>query len=138
MSGKEDRMGRECDWKINSNKLKNLRINIKTIIFFNFQLQYIFNIILFSFQVCSTVVRQSHTLQSAPPDTSSTHLVPCTVTTILLTVFPVLYFTSLQLFCNCQFVLLSPFTLLHKPPCPSHLTTQFVDLLMRAILEGVR
>ena len=43
------------------------------------------------------------------PDISGTHLASHIVLTILLTVFPMLYFTSLGLFCNHQFVLLTPF-----------------------------
>ena len=39
------------------------------------------------------------------PDTSSTHLAPYIIITILLTKFPVLYFTS-----PCQYGLLNPFT----------------------------
>ena len=46
------------------------------------------------------------------PSISSPHLAPHTVITILLTVFPMLYFTTLWLFCNYQFVLLNPFTFL--------------------------
>ena len=42
-------------------------------------------------------VRQSYTLQSVCTDTSSMFLVPYRVITILLTIFPVLYFTSLGL-----------------------------------------
>ena len=70
-----------------------------------FQLQFTFNIIL----VYSIVVRQSYTLQSVPSDISSTHL-SYLVITILLTIFPVLNFTSLWLFCNYHFVLLNLFT----------------------------
>ena len=67
------------------------------------------------------VVRQLYTLQSGPPDTSSIHLAPYTVTTVLLTVFPVLSFTSLWLFYNYQFILLNPFTFCPQPanPLPS-------------------
>ena len=36
-------------------------------------------------------------------------MAPHIVIRILLTIFPVLYFTSPWLFCNCQFVLLNPF-----------------------------
>ena len=38
------------------------------------------------------MVRQSRTLQSAPPGIPSTHLAPHIITTILLTMFPMLYF----------------------------------------------
>ena len=44
------------------------------------------------------------------PNISSTHLAPYTVITVLLTVFPGLYFTSPWLFSNYQFVLLNPRT----------------------------
>ena len=44
-----------------------------------------------------------------PPTCSSTCLAPSIVTTVLLTMFPVLYFTSLRLLCNCQLVLLHLF-----------------------------
>ena len=56
------------------------------------------------------VIRQLYKLPSVPSDNSSTPLAPCIVITILLTVFPVLYFISLRLFCNYQFVLLNSFT----------------------------
>ena len=35
---------------------------------------------------------------------------------ILLTIFPIVYFTSSWLFCNCQFVLLTPFTFFTQFP----------------------
>lgn len=55
----------------------------------------------------SSVVKQSCALQSVPPIIPTTHLAPSTVITILLTSFPVLYFTSLLLFFfNYQPVLL--------------------------------
>lgn len=49
--------------------LSNLNQYIKdlTILFFSFQWQFIFNIIFYWFQVHSTVVRESYTLQSLPP-----------------------------------------------------------------------
>ena len=40
------------------------------------------------------VIRQSETLQNVPPNISRTYLAPYRVITILLTIFPVLYFTS--------------------------------------------
>ena len=49
------------------------------------------------------------------PGKSSVHLTPYVVVTILLTVFPLLYFTSLWLFCNYQFVLLNSFTFFTHP-----------------------
>ena len=52
-----------------------------------FQLHFTFNIILYKFQVCSIVVRQPHALQNDAPDTSSTHLAPYIVITILLLYF---------------------------------------------------
>ena len=53
---------------------------------FNFilQLRFIFNIILYQFQVCSIVVRQLHSLQSVAPDISSTHVAPYIVIATLL------------------------------------------------------
>ena len=57
------------------------------------------------------VVRQPYTLKSGPPDISSAHLAPYVVITILLTVFPMQYFTSLRQYSNYQFVLLIAFTL---------------------------
>ena len=50
---------------------------------------------------------------SGLPRISSTHLAPYIIIIILLTVFPMLYCISLWLFCNCQFVLLNPFTFFH-------------------------
>lgn len=55
------------------------------------------------------MTRKSYTLQSASPDISSIHTAPHTVITMILTIFPVRYFTSPRLFCNCQSVLLNPF-----------------------------
>ena len=63
--------------------------------------------------MCSIVFRQSYTLQSVPPDISSTYLAPHIVIPILLTVFPMLYFISLWLFCTNLYFLfkfLSSFT----------------------------
>ena len=63
-----------------------------------FQLQFNFHSILFRFQVYSIVVRQSCTSQQVPPEISSAHLAPHIVITVLLTVSPMPYFTSLWLF----------------------------------------
>ena len=63
----------------------------------------------------SIAVIQSHTVQSDPRYLKS-QLASHVVTTILLTVFPMLYFTSLGLFCNKQLALLSPFTFSPSPP----------------------
>ena len=46
---------------------------------------------------------------------SGTHLAPYVVITLLLTTFPVLYFTSPWLFCNYQLVLLNPFIFFTHP-----------------------
>ena len=54
------------------------------------------------------------TSQSVPPDVSSTHLAPNIVITILLTRFPMLYFTFPWQFYNYQTV----FQLLQFSPCP--------------------
>ena len=70
-------------------------------------------------QVYSIVVRQSYTLESAPPSSSCIHLAQYIVIIILLTKFPMLYFTSP--FCNCQSVLLDPFTFFHPAPQPPSL-----------------
>ena len=50
------------------------------------------------------------------PLITSTHLAPCIVITILLTVFPKLYFTSQWPFYNYQSVLLNPFTFSTQSP----------------------
>ena len=63
-------------------------------------------------------VKQSYTLQSVPPDISSTHLTPYIIITVLLNTFPVLYFTSSWLFCNYQFVLFDPFSFFTHLPDP--------------------
>ena len=52
------------------------------------------------------MIRHLYTLCSDHPNKSSTHLAPHIVITILLTIFPVLYFTSSWIFCNCSCVLL--------------------------------
>ena len=56
----------------------------------------------------------SNTLWSYHLNKSTTHLTPCIVI-ILLTIFPILYFTSCDYFNNWQFVLLNNFHLF----CPS-------------------
>ena len=61
------------------------------------------------------MVRQPYTLQSVPPDISSTHLAPYTVITIVLTIFPVLYFMSPWLLYNYLFVFLNLFTFSPSP-----------------------
>ena len=87
---------------------------------FFFQFQFTFNIILCWFQVYSVVVRRACALQSGPPGISSPHLAPGLGTTVLLTISPLLPFTSPRPFCNCQSVPLSPFTF---PPALSALAT---------------
>ena len=74
-----------------------------------FQLQCTLSITLFHFQVCRAVVRWSYNLQSVPLGVSSICLVPHIGVKILLTMFPMPYFTSLWLFCNYQSVLLKLF-----------------------------
>ena len=54
------------------------------------------------------------------PGTSTTHLAPHTVTTILVTVLPTLHFRPLRPFCTYQSVLPDPLTFSIRPP-PSHL-----------------
>ena len=46
------------------------------------------------------VVRQLYNLQSDPSNNSRTHITPYIVITILLTIFPMTYFTPSWLFCN--------------------------------------
>ena len=53
---------------------------------------------------------------------SSTHLASYIVVTILLTLFPMLYFTSPWLLCNYQCALPNPFTIFTQLPNPSPLT----------------
>lgn len=82
----------------------------KSMVFFNFsvfQLQLTCNIIL-----ASGVQRHRHlyNLRRNPPAKSSTHLAPYIFISIVLAILPLLYFTSLGLFCNCQFVFLHPIT----------------------------
>lgn len=76
------------------------------------------NIILPLLQVHSLVIRQSHSLQSVPPNISCTHLAPYVVMTALLTAFPMLSITCPWLFCNYPFVLLNPFTFSIHPLTP--------------------
>lgn len=55
---------------------------------------------------------------------SSTSMTPYIVFIVLLTVFPMLFFTSLWLFCNCQFVLLYLFTLVPTPSTTSNFSNE--------------
>ena len=72
-----------------------------------------------SFRCTGIVVRQSYALQSGPSCISSTHLKPyILISTILLTLFPMLYFTSLWLFYHYQFVLPNPSPFLPSTPNP--------------------
>ena len=64
------------------------------------------------------MIRHLCNLQSVLPDISSTNLAPYKVITILLTVFPTLYFTAPWLFCNCTFVLLNFYTFLNQSSNP--------------------
>ena len=94
--------------------------HVENINFFNFfitvDLQYYFVLVSGVQQSGSTII---YTLQSDHPDISRTHLTPYIVITIILTIFPMLYFTSPWLFCNYQFVLLSPCTFSPSPLSPS-------------------
>ena len=74
-----------------------------------------FQFTLYWFQVYSIVVRQSYTLQSVPSDIFNTHLTPYVVMTVLLTPFPMLYFTALSL-PVCTSESLHLFTQSPKPP----------------------
>ena len=56
------------------------------------------------------VIRHLYYLWSDHSNKCSTHLAPYIVITILLTIFPMLYFISPQLFCIFQFGLLISFT----------------------------
>ena len=96
-------------------RLFNLQSLTDTFLFFNYSLHSILFCIGFR---CTTQWSDNHTLYtSVPLNISSTHLAPYRVITkILLTIFFMLYFTSLWLFCNNQFVLLNPFTsFTHSP-----------------------
>ena len=64
-------------------------------------------------------VRQSWTSQRGHPNTSSAHLGLYIVITLLLTVFPMLYFMSLWLFYNSHMVLPNPFTFFNPPTKPA-------------------
>ena len=97
----------------------NFDLVVKTL--FSFYLQFYFSVTIDMqcYFVYSIVFRQSYTLLSVPY-TFSTHLAPCIVIIILLTIFLMLYSTFFWLFWNYQLVLLNTFTLLsqpvHKPP----------------------
>ena len=86
------------------------------------QLQLTFSSIWYWLQVYSIVVRHSYTLQTVPSDVSCTHLALCILVAMLLTTFPVLYFASLWLCCNCHFVFLNASTFVIRPHNPSPLT----------------
>ena len=58
--------------------------------YFIFQLQFTFNIVLYQFQMYRIVIQKSCTLQSGPPDVTSTHLALFIVIMILLTIFLIL------------------------------------------------
>ena len=96
------------------------RKNEKYLYFFN----YSWHSILYYFPMYRAVVRPLCNLRSDLPDSSSAHLTPYIVITILLTIFPVLYCKSLWLSCNCQLVPLSPFLFFTYTPnalyCGSH------------------
>ena len=62
------------------------------------------------------VIRHLCHLQSDHPSKSSTHLRPYIIVTVLVTVFPVLYFASPWRFCNYQFAFLNPFTFVTQSP----------------------
>ena len=72
------------------------------------------------------------TLQGVPSDISSTHLAPHIVITVLLTVFPMLYFTSCgySVTTNLGFLTPSPFS--HSPPTTYPLAT--ISLLREQLL----
>lgn len=55
--------------------------------------KFMFSLILYWFQVYRVVVRQSHTLQSVPPNISGTHLASYIVSTISLTIFHTVFLT---------------------------------------------
>lgn len=54
--------------------------------------------------------RHVYTLRGDSPSRSRAHLAAYIGITILLTMFPMHYFTSSWLYCSCQFVCLNPFT----------------------------
>ena len=73
-----------------------------------FQLLFTFSSILFQFPVDNIVVRQPYSLSS--PNTSGTHLAPCIVITILLTILPMLLYTcDYFVTTNLSFLIPSPF-----------------------------
>ena len=59
--------------------------------------------------------------QYPPPNSNHCSCPWVTHISSLATPFPLLYFTSLGLFCNYLFVLLNPLTFHPYPQCPSHL-----------------
>ena len=68
-----------------------------------------------------------------PSHNANTHLAPYIVITILLTIFPMLYFISQRLFCNCYFVFLilsNFFTQPSNPPPISQLLVCSLCLLV--------
>lgn len=82
-------------------------------IFFIFLLQLIFNIISYQFQMQSIVVLHLNNLKSNPLISLLTQLALYRITTILLTLFYILYFTTLY------FVNSNLYFLIHlKVPCP--------------------
>ena len=72
------------------------------------------------FQVYNPVIRHLCKLQNNHFDKSSTHLSPYIVITILLTIFPMLYFISLWLFLipNLYFLIPSTFSSILQTPFP--------------------
>ena len=73
---------------------------------------------LYQFQVYNIVIWQLHTIQNAQHSKCSYDPSPYNIITILLTVFPMLYFSSLwlNLFYYWKFVPLNPFYILHPSP----------------------
>ena len=85
------------------------------------QLEFTFNIILHPFAlVYSILAVQSYTLQSVTTGISRIQLAPYIVITVVLTVFPMLYFASHDHFIttNLYFSIPSPFSP-SPPPFPS-------------------
>ena len=66
---------------VNQNRQKICFIPLKN---FYVSITFFFNIILYWFKEYGIVMRQSDTLQSVPPNISTTHLAPSVVVTILL------------------------------------------------------
>ena len=98
-------------------------------------LQFTFNFILYWFQVYSLVVRQSYTLHSVSINISSAHPALHIIITILLTVFPMLYWHPHDYFVTTNLYCLTPSPLSPRAPTLSSLATTSQLSVSRSLFQ---